>query len=78
MTGESYVQYRHMQAERSSTCIDDTIDIALPRSFSQPDAINAATWYPSASSTTPETFCFVASVRDTPVRLIDATDGRVS
>lgn len=48
------------------------------RSYGQPDAIHATVWYPSASLSHPETFCFAASIRDTPVRLIDATDGRVS
>ncbi|WWD07776.1 hypothetical protein V865_005880 [Kwoniella europaea PYCC6329] len=47
------------------------------RSFHQPDAIHSTLWYPSATPHTPETFCFVASIRDTPVRLIDGTDGRV-
>ncbi|RSH86125.1 uncharacterized protein EHS24_004353 [Apiotrichum porosum] len=47
------------------------------RELPQPDAINAALWYPSASAHAPETFCFVASTRDSPVRLVDAGDGRI-
>ncbi|WVW78569.1 hypothetical protein I302_100525 [Kwoniella bestiolae CBS 10118] len=47
------------------------------KSFQQPDAIHSTLWYPSASISTPETFCFVASIRDTPVRLIDGNDGRI-
>ncbi|WWC86988.1 uncharacterized protein L201_001869 [Kwoniella dendrophila CBS 6074] len=47
------------------------------RAYQQPDAIHSTLWYPSASATTPETFCFVASIRDTPVRLIDGNDGRI-
>ncbi|RXK39047.1 hypothetical protein M231_03671 [Tremella mesenterica] len=43
----------------------------------QPDAVLGAIWYPSASSLTPETYCFTVSVRDTPVRLVDATTGLV-
>lgn len=50
----------------------------LPRTFQQPDAIHSTLWYPTASLSSPETFCFIASVRDTPVRLLDAQDGHVS
>ncbi|BEI80549.1 hypothetical protein CcaverHIS002_0110780 [Cutaneotrichosporon cavernicola] len=53
------------------------VGLAQPRTFPQPDSVNAAQWYPSASRLVPETFCFVASVRDAPVRLIDASDGRI-
>ncbi|KAJ6480378.1 WD40-repeat-containing domain protein [Mycena sanguinolenta] len=34
-------------------------------------------WYPTASPATPASFCFVASVRETPVKLLDASDGRL-
>ncbi|WRT64862.1 uncharacterized protein IL334_001798 [Kwoniella shivajii] len=47
------------------------------KTFNQPDSIHSTLWYPSATTHTPETFCFLASVRDTPVRLIDGNDGRV-
>ncbi|WWC67852.1 uncharacterized protein I206_101769 [Kwoniella pini CBS 10737] len=49
----------------------------VTKSYQQPDAIHSAIWYPTASISTPETFCFVASIRDTPVRLIDGNDGRI-
>lgn len=44
--------------------------------FKQPDAVLGALWYPTASLSGPATYCFVASVRDCPVRLIDASSGR--
>lgn len=65
-------------ADCTSSVTEDGVDIGPSKSFPQPDAINKATWYPSASRTSPVTFCFMTSVRDTPVRLIDASDGRVS
>ncbi|KAF9000937.1 hypothetical protein BDZ89DRAFT_1082126 [Hymenopellis radicata] len=34
-------------------------------------------WYPGASSSTPATYCFVASVRECPIKLLDAADGRL-
>jgi telomerase Cajal body protein 1 len=34
-------------------------------------------WYPGASVSDPSTFCFVASVRECPVKLLDAASGRV-
>lgn len=56
---------------------DDEMSFDQARLFSQPDAIHAATWYPSASASSLETFCFMTSIRDSPVRLVDAVDGRV-
>jgi hypothetical protein len=35
-------------------------------------------WYPRATPSDGSSFCFVASVRESPVRLLDASDGRVS
>ncbi|CAA7262292.1 unnamed protein product [Cyclocybe aegerita] len=34
-------------------------------------------WYPTASAHDPSSFCFVASVRECPVKLLDASDGRL-
>jgi len=45
--------------------------------FKQAAPILGATWYPSATPLRPETYCFVASIRGEPVKLLDATDGRV-
>ncbi|KII94406.1 hypothetical protein PLICRDRAFT_133117 [Plicaturopsis crispa FD-325 SS-3] len=47
------------------------------RVLPQPASILDFIWYPSASSRDPATFCFVASVRECPVKLLDAADGRV-
>lgn len=46
--------------------------------FHQPAPIVDFAWYPAASAKDPATFCFVASVRECPVKLFDASDGRVS
>lgn len=35
-------------------------------------------WYPRATPRDASAFCFVASVRESPVQLLDASDGRVS
>jgi hypothetical protein len=43
----------------------------------QPAPILDFAWYPSASPLNPATFCFVASVRNCPVKLLDAATGRV-
>lgn len=42
-----------------------------------PAAMLGLEWFPFASYTRPETFCFVRSVRDLPVQLIDGNTGRV-
>ncbi|KAJ7606634.1 WD40-repeat-containing domain protein, partial [Roridomyces roridus] len=48
-----------------------------PHTFTQPAPILDYAWFPTASVTSPATFCFVASVRETPVKLLDASDGRL-
>ncbi|CAK5274405.1 unnamed protein product [Mycena citricolor] len=45
--------------------------------FRQPDAIVDYAWYPMSSMSSPAAFCFAASVRETPVKLLDASDGRL-
>ncbi|KAJ3521072.1 hypothetical protein NM688_g9070 [Phlebia brevispora] len=46
-------------------------------SFPQPAPILDFVWYPRATCTDPASFCFVASVRECPVKLLDAADGRL-
>nr|GAT52567.1 predicted protein [Mycena chlorophos] len=46
-------------------------------SFPQPAPIVDYAWYPHASASTPASFCFAASVREAPVKLLDASDGRL-
>ncbi|OBZ74690.1 Telomerase Cajal body protein 1 [Grifola frondosa] len=47
------------------------------RIFSQPSPVLDFTWFPSATPRDPASFCFVASVRECPVKLLDASDGRL-
>ncbi|KAJ3758114.1 WD40-repeat-containing domain protein [Lentinula raphanica] len=44
--------------------------------FPQSSPIVDFAWYPAATSTDPATFCFISSVRECPVKLLDASDGR--
>jgi hypothetical protein len=48
------------------------------KSFRQGSPIYDVAWYPLATPTQPAGYCFIASIRDAPVRLLDAGDGRVS
>jgi telomerase Cajal body protein 1 len=57
--------------------IPRSANISFTRPFPQPSPILDFVWYPQATVQDPASFCFVASVRDTPVRLVDAGDGRV-
>jgi telomerase Cajal body protein 1 len=43
----------------------------------QSDSIVDYAWYPRATIQDPASFCFVASVRESPVKLLDASDGRL-
>ncbi|KAI5900493.1 uncharacterized protein SCHCODRAFT_02608063, partial [Schizophyllum commune H4-8] len=47
--------------------------IVLP----QPAPILDFAWYPGATAHSPATHCFVASVRECPVKLLDASSGRL-
>ncbi|KAF8994657.1 WD40-repeat-containing domain protein [Cyathus striatus] len=50
---------------------------ASGRALSQPAPIVDFAWYPSATPNDPASFCFVSSVRERPVQLLDASDGRL-
>ena len=50
----------------------------VPRHLVQPSPILDYVWYPTAAVRDPASFCFVASVRECPVKLLDASDGRAS
>ncbi|KAL4075461.1 hypothetical protein J3A83DRAFT_1973089 [Scleroderma citrinum] len=43
----------------------------------QPSPIVDFVWYPSASRHNPPSYCFIASVRECPVKLLDGNDGRL-
>ncbi|KAF8655612.1 hypothetical protein AX16_002994 [Volvariella volvacea WC 439] len=45
--------------------------------FRQASPVIDYAWYPTASAHEPSTYCFVASVREAPVKLLDANDGRL-
>ncbi|KAK0491094.1 WD40-repeat-containing domain protein [Armillaria novae-zelandiae] len=47
------------------------------KTFPQASPILSWAWYPTASPSTPATFCFVAAIRDCPIHLFDASDGRL-
>ncbi|CAE6457583.1 unnamed protein product [Rhizoctonia solani] len=56
---------------------DDRIELKHRLSLPQPAPILSTAWFPAASSSDPASFCLVAAVRDTPIKLFDASDGRV-
>ncbi|TFK36239.1 WD40-repeat-containing domain protein [Crucibulum laeve] len=47
------------------------------RTFHQPAPILDFLWYPTATPRDPASFCFISSVRECPVKLLDASDGRL-
>ncbi|KAF8147684.1 WD40-repeat-containing domain protein [Crassisporium funariophilum] len=47
------------------------------RIFTQSSPILDFLWYPTATPQDPAAYCFVASVRECPVKLLDASDGRL-
>ncbi|KAF8679522.1 Peptidyl-prolyl cis-trans isomerase [Rhizoctonia solani] len=57
---------------------DDRIELKHRLSLPQPAPILSTAWFPAASSSDPASFCLVAAVRDTPIKLFDASDGIIS
>ncbi|KAI5999947.1 hypothetical protein EDD15DRAFT_2235658 [Pisolithus albus] len=65
-------QLVHMSpSERGSFTLNHT------RTLCQPSPIVDFLWYPCASRHNPATYCFIASVRECPVKLLDGNDGRL-
>ncbi|KAG8867729.1 hypothetical protein FRC20_005064 [Serendipita sp. 405] len=63
--------------EQSDSPDDNQSPSLSKRSFRQGSPIYETAWYPYATPRNPSTYCFLASLRDTPIRLVDATDGRL-
>ncbi|KAG8742099.1 hypothetical protein FRC10_002035 [Ceratobasidium sp. 414] len=42
-----------------------------------PAPVLSTAWFPTASPVDPASYCFVVAVRDCPVKLLDASDGRM-
>ncbi|KAF9786359.1 WD40-repeat-containing domain protein [Thelephora terrestris] len=66
-----------LHCEDKSFQILNPTDEAEPRCLYQPAPIVDYAWYPSAAVNNPATFCFLASVRECPIKLLDASDGRL-
>ncbi|KAM6497609.1 hypothetical protein JOM56_005557 [Amanita muscaria] len=70
--------YVYCNSDVQDTSVDLTDTVIQPRaSFRQPSPILDFLWYPSASLHNPASYCFVASVRECPVRLFEAFTGRL-
>ncbi|KZV68763.1 hypothetical protein PENSPDRAFT_507463 [Peniophora sp. CONT] len=54
-----------------------TQSVASMPVLQQAESIVDYAWYPRATQQDPATFCFVTSVRESPVRLLDAATGRL-
>ncbi|KAJ7779598.1 WD40-repeat-containing domain protein [Mycena metata] len=71
-------EHREFRVSPSNPGADSQVpSIPLVRTLPQPAPILDYVWYPTASPANPASFCFVASVRETPVKLLDASDGRL-
>ncbi|PLW33176.1 hypothetical protein PCASD_13137 [Puccinia coronata f. sp. avenae] len=47
------------------------------RNFRMADALLSTCWFPYSSIHDPSRYCFVAAVKDHPIHLLDANDGRI-
>ncbi|KAI0820143.1 WD40-repeat-containing domain protein, partial [Trametes gibbosa] len=70
-------RFLQLPAELLGITVESTLSASLPRCLTQSAPILDYAWYPAASIRNPASFCFVASVRECPVKLLDASDGRL-
>ncbi|KAF8550970.1 hypothetical protein OG21DRAFT_1418815 [Imleria badia] len=63
--------------ESRSSSTSTSRSLTHTKTFPQPAPIVDFAWYPGASQHNPPACCFVASVRDCPVKLLDGKDGRL-
>ncbi|TBU41881.1 hypothetical protein BD309DRAFT_867438 [Dichomitus squalens] len=63
--------------EMLGICRDAVLPSSLPACLRQSAPILDYAWYPTAHSRDPACFCFVASVRECPVKLLNASDGNL-
>ncbi|EGN94812.1 hypothetical protein SERLA73DRAFT_187874 [Serpula lacrymans var. lacrymans S7.3] len=68
-------QFFDLSTESPSTTSSASLNYS--RTLHQSSPILDFVWYPSASSRDLASYCFVASVRECPVKLLDASDGRL-
>lgn len=70
---------RTLQLFQLPTELDESTVSQLPKStvFRQPSPILDFVWYPFASAANPGSCCFLASVRECPVKLLDGITGRL-
>ncbi|KAI0633149.1 WD40-repeat-containing domain protein [Trametes polyzona] len=70
-------RFLQLPAELLGITVESTSPASLPRGLTQSAPILDYAWYPAASIRDAASFCFVASVRECPVKLLDASDGRL-
>ncbi|OCB88842.1 WD40 repeat-like protein [Sanghuangporus baumii] len=58
-------------------CPDGGCALDVDLVFRQPSPIVDFAWYPGATASNPSSYCFLASVRECPVKLLDASNGRL-
>ncbi|OWZ78561.1 guanyl nucleotide binding protein [Cryptococcus neoformans Bt85] len=75
--GSSVLTTTEDRSFRIHTLSESSLGTFETRQFKQPDSITSSNWFPTASSLIPESFCFVAGIRDNPVKLVDAKTGNV-
>ncbi|QRV85263.1 WD40 domain-containing protein [Ceratobasidium sp. AG-Ba] len=57
--------------------VEQNMDITPSLAAKNPAPVLSTAWFPTASPSDPASYCFVSAVRDCPVRLVDASDGRL-
>jgi telomerase Cajal body protein 1 len=72
------VGIRHRNDKNMHPSIPTDISVQPNVLLEQPSPTLDFLWYPTASYHDPASYCFVASVRECPVKLLDASSGRVS
>ncbi|KIJ12311.1 hypothetical protein PAXINDRAFT_118179 [Paxillus involutus ATCC 200175] len=74
------VQCENRSFQVFETCTNghsSDISLTYAKTFAQPAPIVDFTWYPGASRHNLPSYCFVATVRECPMKLLDGKDGRL-
>ncbi|MBW0584491.1 hypothetical protein O181_124206 [Austropuccinia psidii MF-1] len=61
----------------SHECAEDKCSWNPVRQFPMADSLLSTCWFPYSSLHDPSQYCFVAAVKDHPIQLLDASDGRI-
>ncbi|KAF8321251.1 hypothetical protein DL93DRAFT_2163535 [Clavulina sp. PMI_390] len=68
---------QHLDTPKIEPSTPGSHSLEIVNRFTQAAAVLEGVWYPGSTSANAASYCFLASVRDCPVKLLDAASGRL-